>query len=376
MSEQLKEIFPSYSVHGIVHRNTKTIFRYNGWPSITKDDRGVLYATASSMRVQHVDPLGKNCMFVSFNEGETWTPPIVVNDDFLDDRDSGIVYLGGGKMCMSYFNQVDEDHYARFADYEWLKDQLKETILSMGRVQAMLTPEQADEGAFVKLSDDYGVTWSESIHVPMSAPHGPNVTKDGGLIYLGRILPGNCGENEKRIALFYSGDCGKTWEMRGIVPQPDYLVSDHLHEPHVVELPSGRLLGAIRVHCRPDPYEPKDTVYTTFSDDGGRTWSMPECIGVSGLPPHLLVHSSGAVICSYARRGGPGNSSQRAAVSYDGGETWAEDYVIDDTGAHWDLGYPATVELSDGSLLSVYYQCLNDTDDFCSILSTKWRLEK
>ena len=64
--------------HGIVHRfPNNTCFKYNGWPSVCKDDRGVLYAAASSMRMSHVDPTGKNCMYVSFNEGKHGRPPLL-----------------------------------------------------------------------------------------------------------------------------------------------------------------------------------------------------------------------------------------------------------------------------------------------------------
>lgn len=118
-----------------------------------------------------------------------------------------------------------------------------------------------------------------------------------------------------------------------------------------MELPNGRLLGAIRVHTVPV------TMYTTFSDDKGKTWSQPMATGVDGYPPHLMVHSSGAVICSYCRRGGPGNQSERALVSYDNGETWADDYEIHGDVPFCDFGYPASVELADGSILTVYYQC-------------------
>ena len=40
-----------------------------------------------------------------------------------------------------------------------------------------------------------------------------------------------------------------------------------------------------------------------------------------------------------------------------------------------DLGYPSTVELSDGRLLTVYYQILPG-DTFASILYTEWELPK
>ena len=70
----MREIRPQ-AEQGIVWRNPKSIFKYNGWPSVCRDERGVLYATASSFRIQHVDPVGKNAMFVSFNDGKTWTRP-------------------------------------------------------------------------------------------------------------------------------------------------------------------------------------------------------------------------------------------------------------------------------------------------------------
>ena len=368
----LKEIFPEVE-HGLVSHRKNTIFKNHGWPSITKDDRGILYAVASGNRVSHVDPAGKDCMYISFNEGKTWTPPIIVHDDYLDDRDAGIVYMGEGKFCLSFFTDRDEDDYKRFSEYGWMPDCDKQTIIGMGAAIPMLPEEAQKEGAYVKMSDDYGVTWSDPVKVPVSAPHGPAYLKDGSLLYLGRVQKGE--ENEFRIAAYKSTDGGYTWSLQGVVPQVPIFTTDFLHEPHVVELPNGRLLGAIRVHCRPAPMDPTDTVYTTFSDDGGVTWSMPECIGVWGLPPHLLVHSSGAVICSYARRGGEGNSQERAAVSYDGGETWEEDYVLYPDAVHYDLGYPATVELADGSLLTVYYQCWPG-EVHCSIMYTKWKLNE
>ncbi|MBR4071912.1 MAG: exo-alpha-sialidase, partial [Clostridia bacterium] len=143
-----------------------------------------------------------------------------------------------------------------------------------------------------------------------------------------------------------------------------------MHEPHAIELPNGRLLGAIRVHNAEF-----FTTFITFSDDKGKTWSTPKRIGeLDGAPPHLMVHSSGAVICSYSCRT-YGKMGEKAVVSYDNGETWTEDYELDlrvSPNQH-DLGYPSTVELEDGSLYTVYYQAYGD-EDMTSLLACKWRL--
>ncbi len=361
--------------HGIVHRyEPNTIFKYNGWPSVCRDERGVLYAVSSSMRMSHVDPTGKTCMWMSFDEGKSWTPSMVVNDTYFDDRDAGIISLGGGKMVLTWFSLCYPDFCEPIQSYDWFG--VPEKAISKGYGEMWKTlPEdvrKAGHGAFVRTSDDYGMTWSAPIRVPLTAPHGPSLCRDGSLIYMGKemkedyVAPAN-------IVLYTSRDAGNTWEYTGTVPVPDEISVKKMHEPHVIELDDGRLLGTIRVHER-DVY-PYNTVYFTFSDDKGKTWSVPKCMEVDGLPPHLLRHSSGAIICSYACRT-DGKRAERAAVSYDNGETWTEDYCVDDRiGSQTDMGYPASVELSDGSILTVYYQCAPG-DWYTSIMWTKWRLKK
>ena len=110
----------------------------------------------------------------------------------------------------------------------------------------------------------------------------------------------------------------------------------------------------------------------TRSRDGGQTWAPVEPLGFHGSPPHLLRHSSGAIACVYGYRLPP--YGQRAMVSRDGGETWVVDLILRDDGPDSDLGYPSSVELGDGSLLTVYYQKAGSPADQCALLWTRWRL--
>jgi len=73
-------------------------------------------------------------------------------------------------------------------------------------------------------------------------------------------------------------------------------------------------------------------------------------------PPHLIQLRSGAVLNTYSWRRPP--FGQRACVSYDEGHTWdvAHEIVIRDDAPDADLGYPASVELPDGTILTVHYQ--------------------
>ena len=57
-----------------------------------------------------MDPFGKTVMYISRNGGKTWTPPIIINDTYLDDRDAGILYMGNGKLLVSWFTRNAEEY--------------------------------------------------------------------------------------------------------------------------------------------------------------------------------------------------------------------------------------------------------------------------
>lgn len=365
----MKTVRPE-ATHGIVNRVQNSLYSYQAWPTVARDENGVLYAVASGFRIRHVDPFGKTVMYISRNGGKTWTPPIVINDTYLDDRDAGILYLGQGRLLVSWFTRSaleykSEKHKAMM---EKATPAGQTTIFGALKATEQLPEEAKVIGSYVRLSEDYGVTWGETYALPVTAPHGPTLCRDGSLIYLGtehRPVGQRIGPAKNK--LFRSRDLGKTWQEVSTLQEPDWLQpGERFCEPHVLELSDGRLLGAVRVEGR-KPF----TMATAFSFDGGESWTDFVCTNVSGAPPHLLQHSSGAVICTFGRREPP--YGEYALVSHDMGESWTEEYVIDDNTDSRDLGYGATVELADGSLLSVYYQrCPGD--DYPSILYTNWKL--
>ncbi|MBQ7347217.1 MAG: exo-alpha-sialidase [Clostridia bacterium] len=360
---------------GIVYRETEGWFRYQGWPSVCADEYGVLYAVASAKRLGHVCPCGKNVMYVSRDGGESWSSPVIVNDTYLDDRDAGIVSLGEGKLLLSWFN-LPREFYKRMEENildRQILPQAKELARGVMESWWNLPDSAVPTGSFVRLSRDAGKTWEAACKVPTSAPHGPIRLHNGKLLYLGKLNVDHTTEATP-IAACESTDDGKTWQLLSEVAIPDGLNAHNFHEPHAVELPDGKILGAIRAQgAEVNERENGFTIYFTVSEDGGRTWSMPQATGICGSPPHLMVHSSGAVILTYGRRRAP--FGQRARISHDNGKTWSEEIVLNDQGVDGDLGYPATAELPDGSLITVYYQKVPG-DRNCSILYTKWKLSE
>ncbi len=359
--------------HGIVSRITDSMFNYQGWPTVTRDENGTLYAASSGHRLGHVCPFGKNLLYVSHDDGETWSAPRIINDSVLDDRDAGLCYLGDGKLLLSWFNLSREFYWngnmAASVCNSHAQPYGAELAEGMMKSWKLLPDELVKPGCYVRLSRDYGEHWEEPVMLPVSSPHGPTLLQNGKILYFGKESASESKNGKNGIAAYESADDGKTWERLATIQLPDIVGPNDCHEPYAVQLPSGRILGAIRAHGPNMPHG--FSILLCHSDDNGKTWSIPSPTGFDGAPPHLFLHSSGAVVLTYGRRIKP--FAEIARISYDGGETWGEEIVLDDRSADSDLGYPSTTELSDGSLITVYYQKFPG-DKKCSILYTKWEL--
>ena len=94
-----------------------------------------------------------------------------------------------------------------------------------------------------------------------------------------------------------------------------------------------------------------------FSDDGGRRWSPPIPITRDGEhPADLTVLASGTIQLTFGRRIRPLGCG--ALLSRDGGRTWDTHHEVllaGDGVRNQDLGYPSTVQLRDGTIVTALY---------------------
>ena len=362
--------------HGIICRLPGETFGYFGWPTVAGLGDSRLIVGASGPRSEHVCPFGKNSVMVSPDNGKTWSGPRVINDSPLDDRDTGVVSMGNGIVLVSWFTS---DHRALLDDkatQDWLGS---DEVESWRTTLEAITDEEVTQhlGSWVMLSDDNGGTWSAPLRAPVSTPHGPICLASGELIYLGkRYVTGPDELTKGPVLAAHSADGGRTWTERGAIPIYPNTMPTNYHELHVVELPSGKLIGMIRVenaqdHSVEDAGIVPFSMMQTESTDEGNTWTEPTPLNFHGSPPHLLRHSSGALVLTYGYRLEP--YGQRVAISRDDGASWDHDWIVRDDGPDGDLGYPSTVELSDSSLFTVYYQKFG-SDPKCSLLWSRWEL--
>lgn len=352
------------ATHGIVSAGEGNA-PYFGWPTVAKLEDGTIVAGASGMRHAHICPWGKSVLCFSKDNGETFGELQVVHSDMIDNRDLGVIAMGGQKFGITWFS-TDTRRYDLSKRLN--AEDLEDALAYMGTWQEDTV--QTLVGSWLKLTEDGGKTWTRAIRCPVSAPHGYMVNKDGTLGYLGKGFDETMEGTSGKVRYAVSDDGGFTWTIRGEVPIPDDEIALY-HEPHYMELSDGTLLGAIRYHILLEGGGYDMDIALSRSTDGGKTWSEPVRMNVNGAPPHLMQHSSGAIVMVYGYRH-PGYG-QRAVVSYDNGETWSDEIIIRDDGPSWDLGYPSSIELDDGSIYTVYYQALPG-NKHTSMLWSRWNL--
>lgn len=347
----------------IVMSNPGSIHHYFAWPTVARLQNGKIAVVASGFRCRHICPFGKTVISYSEDEGKTYTAPAPVFDTVLDDRDGGIMTFGDSGVIVTSFNNT-VDFQKRYAKTDYDTSYLN-----------LITPEAEEKalGASFRFSNDCGVTFGEIHKSPVTSPHGPVELPDGTLLWLGRTFSPEDAQRDG-IDCIQAHRINKDGTME-YVGQIDNVIIDGVQplscEPHALVLKDGTILAHIRVQCM-DPL--MFTIFQSYSRDGGKTWTKPEQIlpVLGGSPPHLFKHSSGMLICTYGYREVP--FGIKAMFSSDGGKTWDIDNDIYVNNVNDDLGYPSTIELKDGSLLTVFYAHQGEGQP-AVILQQKWRFE-
>lgn len=356
--------------HGTVASRPDQVY---GWPGITRVE-GDHILVAASERKYHVDPVGREVVIHSYDGGKTWDLPLEVFDSELDDRDANLLTMADGTLVLTWFTSI--------AYLNWLgMDRFPEPWASQwaARVERQGITKDTPVGGWLMRSNDGGYMWEDAHEIPVGHHAGPTALSDNRLIYITPASP------DGTAGVWESPDKGDTWteitKLRGPVGT-DASIYGHFNENHVLELSPGRLLVMVRT-AFPD-YD-QMYLYQATSDDGGYTWTELEPTSMWGHPPHLTRLSSGPILCVYGHRRDP--FSIRGVLSYDEGRTWDTDntitiYTFD---GPCDMGYPVSLEVTPGQILTAFYfnpkelsrheVILPYLKDAGGILYTRWTLQ-
>ena len=272
----------------------------------------------------HLGQRGRLAAVVSDDGGESWSYPFHIDPRGPDDRNPSVGLAGDGTLLCAFYRAdcYENGVYQR-------------------------APERRAFDVVLSRSIDGGETWSAA------EPIESLVGQRRGVF--GRIAPTSSGQlllpcyryhgDEppfREAGLLRSDDDGHTWS-EAILIAPGY------SETSLLPLPDGRILAALRSHDQ-------QRVALCESSDGGASWTTPQPLtDPQEHPSDLLLLADGRVLLAYGRRVAP--FGVRAMVSHDLGRSWLTDQklVMVADSVTRDCGYPSSIQLADGSILTAYY---------------------
>jgi hypothetical protein len=364
--------------HAIVFRDA---YSYCAHPhAVTAADGSWLVVFNRAPRHDYVlhppeDPLFRNMLIRSRDQGRTWSAPQAVPDyRFSGTECAGLTVLRTGKVLLSQWRfdwyplglargleEQSQLSYPRQFMQGWLASPEHDVGHLADVPPEELAPWVRGGGAaFVHVSEDHGESFPVTVPVataPYCGGYGMRSAAeldDGTLVLLLSDVP-----EYRQVFAVRSLDGGSSWQ------PPLQVAAGPAHafeEPAVVACGRRHLVAVLRDNV-------SRLLHQVESQDGGLSWSAPRCLGISGYPAHLLRLDDGRLLLTYGFR--QPDYGIRAVISADNGANWnTGDAIIIRGGMRSrNLGYPATIAC-DGELVTFYY---GEDDTGCTcIMATRW----
>ena len=346
---------------------TESPLTYHGWPTVCHTGNNRLLAVCSGGREKHVCPFGRIYLYESLDGGSTWSIPRILSDGPLDDRDAGITVAADGSLIINWFSSICFlNHHVR--------DELPERWRE-AEEKIKFSELRKELGFFMIRSTDGGKTWTKKQSVPVNNVHGPALLRDGSLLWVGRkrgdITGGGFGNS---VVAYSSHDHGVSWELEAVLPAIPEIPHKNWHEIHTVQDPeNGMIYTQIRVQPDNTPIEDVGIWQTeSWEIDKARIWTQPHFI-CNGHPPHLTALQDKRLLMTYGYRRPELGVRCRVSIKKANHLWWSNELILCDQADNLDVGYPATVQLQDGSFFTLWYQFRKSTGT-ASLHWLKWNL--
>jgi len=269
----------------------------------------------------HIGVKGRLDWVRSVDGGKTWTLRTLVDSPF-DDRNPAVGQLRDGSVLVTYI--VDR---------------------SYGPTGERLKTLRRD-GLYTVRSFDRGNTWQQPVRSLIAreygaSPYGKIVQLSDGTALLNVYYEPGSGYEHETSLVYRSTDGGQTWG-------DPTVIADNYNETALLVLSHDRILAVLRSHYG-------EFLATSFSSDKGRTWSEPRRITKDQEhPADLTLLRDRRVLLVYGERNRPFGA--RAMLSRNLGQDWDSSLLIlADDAQNFDCGYPSSVEIAPGKVVTMYY---------------------
>ncbi|MDQ7948691.1 MAG: sialidase family protein [Pedobacter sp.] len=299
---------------------------------------------------EHYANDGDVIMVRSKDGGKTWGGREVVSAvPDLDEREGCGIQMKDGTIVVGIFYN---DNYTPEGPYNW-EGKVKLPALDRPRL-----------GAHFVTSKDNGKTWSSPKFIklngmPFKGIEGPTdapIEMPDGSLQMAVIGYGIDGDAKNVGAVMLrSTDHGENWTYLSTVASDPGGKMKGFMEPGIVRTNTGRIIAAMRNHLN------ENAIYVTYSDDNGRSWVPVFRTDMIGHPVDLIQLKDGRILATYGIREGAGRHTEpggvRACFSNDNGKTWdiSTEVQLRNDFLNWDIGYPESLQMKDGKILTAYY---------------------
>lgn len=207
--------------------------------------------------------------------------------------------------------------------------------------------------SIVSTSGDGGRTWQSQVLPGYECPRSLVVEPDGSVLMVRALKSGwiHREAGSPNFQLCRSSDRGRSWGCsEGVVAWDQ----TEFGEISALRAQDGKLLAAVRRQVPGTVGEGFEDTVITESTDGGRHWSTPRRISNNAQVHFYLTGlRDGRLLGTYSSYHLP--FGVFAVVSADGGWTWDLEHPYQlALSADVYVGWPATVELADGTLVTAY----------------------
>ena len=307
------------------------IDNYCGWPNLTKLQNGNLITTVFN-KPSHLQQEGEIECFISKDEGANWqylsTPFHHKSREARANCACGVTANGSFMVLCGGWNNRPEPGEPLYP------------CLNSNRLHALLG-RSTDNGKDFTVSElNFRLTDKQTGKEKVLHPYGNIVQAGSRLACAAYYCPDDLSFGNSYI--IFSDDDGFSWSDYAIISENNYTETFILFTNDHDGIALAREHSALRLDQ-----------YTT--NDGGRTWLFKDIVtGPYVHPGHLVMLANNTMILTTGIRYINGYGIG-ACISRDKGRNWGSLHVIVSFPEASDGGYPSTVQLANGLLLTHYY---------------------
>jgi len=320
------------------------------WPNLTVLPGGEIAAIIFN-QPSHGRMVGELDCYVTADGGATWekrASPVTHEPGTMTNRmnhAAGLAANGDLVVISSGWTLIDkpvEIHGSQY-DVDRVLDPVICRSTDAGRTWSVT------HGAFPAIGPDGG----ELI------PYGDVITDPRGVLRVTAYATTDKQTKTRRAYVLESHDDGGTWSDPVVID-----AAQNMTETFIQRLDDGRWLAAAR-HANLLLYE---------SDDA-RTWRpLGPATENNEIPGHLFQLADGRLLLCAGRRV-KGDEGVVARISADGGRTWSAPARLADF-IGFDGGYPSSVQLPDGRVLTAYYAKKTEAHDGYHMGQVVWDVDR